>query len=356
MMATPFGGIPVHSRPGRITRRQFIADAAGLAGAAAAGAVAAGAALTLPVKRAESAGAPSQALRVIAFEKPLALLAAQHRGFLAREGLEVEWEITRGSAEQMRGLLSGRWDIAQTAADNVMAFVDREGADLFIFLVPTLGLDQNLVVLPEIEAYAQLRAKAFGVDAIDTGYAFVLRKMLADAGLAAGDYELTPIGATQQRLDAMVARRVAGCLLSARLTDTVVQKGFRILDKGNRHFPLYPASGTTATTRRWARTHEAAVAGYTRAIWAGTAWAADPAHRDEVIDLIAHDQSVNFDLARRLYDLDAEYRTRANPPLGQVAASLDVVRRLRREMTGAGRDLRAYFDDRYMRGLGRPGP
>ncbi len=353
-MVKPFGGTPADPRSDRITRRQFIADAAGLAGAAASSAVVGGAALGLPASRAE--GAPSQTLRVIAFEKPLALLAAQSRDFLTRENLEVEWEITRGSAEQMRGLLSGRWDIAQTAADNVMAFVDREGADVFIFLVPTLGLDQNLVVLLEIETYGQLRGKAFGVDAVDTGYAFVLRKMLADAGLTAADYQLVPIGATQQRLDAMVARRIAGCLLTARVTDTVIQKGLRILDKGNRLFPLYPASGTTATTRRWARAHEAAVAGFTRAMWAGTAWVADPAHKDEIVDLIVRERSVGREAARRLYDLDADYRARANPPLDQVAASLEIVRRLRREMTGAGRDLGAYFDDRYMRGLGRTGP
>lgn len=331
----------------------FIARAAGLAAAAVAGGTS-----ELPMSHAQTAG-PSQRLRVIAFERPLALAAAQQKGFLAREGLDLDWEITRGSAEQMQGLLDGRWDIAQTAADNVMANVDRRGADVFIFLVAYLGLDQNLIVLPEIESYANLRGRPLGVDAVDTGYAMVLRKMLANAGLVAADYELVPIGSTQQRLDALVARRVAGCMLSARLTATVQQKGLRLLDKGNRTFPLYPGSGTAATTRRWAQGHESALGGYCRAMWAGEAWVADPANRDEMIGIIARDQSVSAGAARQLYEIDAEYRIRANPPLDQVTVALEVVRRLRREMTGVGRDLAAYFDGRYMRGLaptGRTGP
>jgi hypothetical protein len=65
---------------------------------------------------------------------------------------------------------------------------------------------------------------------------------------------------------------------------------------------------------------------------------------------------VDREAADRLYELDAEYRTRATPAVAEVTTALDVVRRLRREMTGAGRDLDAYFDARYMRGLPRARP
>src|SRR5919206_2247357 len=99
-------------------------------------------------------------LRLIAFSRPVALLAAQAKGFFERERLSVEVELTRGSIEQIRGLLAGRWDIAHTAADNVMAYVDREGADLFVFAVADLGVGQQLVVRPEIASYADLAQKS----------------------------------------------------------------------------------------------------------------------------------------------------------------------------------------------------
>src|ERR671933_1490328 len=103
-------------------------------------------------------------IRLIAFSRPVALLAAQAKGLFEREGLSVEVELTRGSIEQIRGLLAGRWDVAHTAADNVMAYVDREGADLFVFAVADLGVGQQLVVRPEVTSYAQLRGQPLGVD------------------------------------------------------------------------------------------------------------------------------------------------------------------------------------------------
>src|SRR5919202_5638314 len=115
-------------------------------------------------------------IRLIAFSRPVALLAAQAKGLFEREGLSVEVELTRGSIEQIRGLLEGKWDIAHTAADNVMAYVDREGADLFVFAVVDLGVGQTLVVRPDVTSFTDLRGRPLAVDALDTGYAFVLRR------------------------------------------------------------------------------------------------------------------------------------------------------------------------------------
>src|SRR5918912_654360 len=142
-------------------------------------------------------------IRLIAFSRPVALLAAQAKGLFEREGLTVEVELTRGSVEQIRGLLAGTWDIAHTAADNVMAYVDREGADLCVFGVFDLSVGQTLVVRPEVRSYADLRGQPLGVDALDTGYAFVLRRMLERNGLAWGSYELVPVGSTPQRQQAL---------------------------------------------------------------------------------------------------------------------------------------------------------
>src|ERR687885_2174280 len=154
-------------------------------------------------------------IRLISFSKPPALVAAQANGFFERENLTVEVELTRGSIEQIRGLLEGRWDIAHTAADNVMAYDDREGADLFVFAVADLGVGQTLVVRPDVTAYADLRGQPLGVDALDTGYAFVLRRMLEHNDLAWGDYQLLPVGSTPQRLQALREGRIAGALLSS---------------------------------------------------------------------------------------------------------------------------------------------
>ena len=252
-------------------------------------------------------------VRLIAFSKPAALRAAEQQAYFAREGLTVEVELTRGSVEQIRGLLEGRWDIAHTAADNVMAYRDREGADLFVFAVIDLGVGQTLVVRPEVTSFADLRGRPLAVDAIDTGYAFVLRRMLANNDLPWGCYELVPVGSTPQRLQALREGRVVGALLSSPA------EGLRVLAPAADYFPLYPGL-TAATTRGWARAHEGELVGYTRALLAG-ARAADPGA--------------------------------APPSLEQAKASLDVVRQLRQDLTGTTAGLEAYVDLSYMeRALG----
>lgn len=287
-------------------------------------------------------------LRVITFGRSLPVLAAEAQGYFATEGLTIEWELTRGSIEQIRGLLDGRWDIAHTAADNVMAWVDRDNVDLFVFLVGEIGgLDLKLVVRPDIQSYADLRGEALAVDAPDTGFAFILRKMLTRNGLKEGDYGWVPVGATQQRLDSLLAGQTAGGLMGALHTDLALAKGYRVLDSADRYFPIYPGL-TAATTRRWASVHDAELLGYTRALLAGVRWAADPNHREEAIALIAQEQHLGPATVRQRYEAERSSRVGGIPDIRQIETSLEVVRQLRHEMTGVGRDLSAYFDPAYM--------
>jgi ABC-type nitrate/sulfonate/bicarbonate transport system substrate-binding protein len=232
----------------------------------------------------------------------VALLAAEDQGYFAREGLAVESHLTRGSVEQIRGLLAGDFDVAHTAADNVMAYVDREGADLFVFAVVDLGVGQTLVVRPEIASFDDLRGKPLAVDALDTGYAFVLRRMLEKNGLNWGSYELMAVGSTPQRVQALQDGRAVGALLSSPA------EGLRVLAPASDYFPLYPGL-TAAATRRWAKDHASELVGYTRALLAG-----------------------------------------AGSVLSQerVMASLDVVRQLRQDMTGVTASLDRYVDLSYM--------
>src|SRR5512142_1895947 len=96
-------------------------------------------------------------LRIITFGQPLAAVAAQRLGLFEREGLEVEYALTHASTEQIRQLLAGDWDLAHTAVDNVMAYVDAENADLFVFMVLDLGLAQKLILRPGLHSYEDLR-------------------------------------------------------------------------------------------------------------------------------------------------------------------------------------------------------
>ncbi|HYU19081.1 MAG TPA: ABC transporter substrate-binding protein [Chloroflexota bacterium] len=297
----------------------------------------------------------SETIKLISFQRSLGLVAAERKGLFADEGLGIEYTQTPSSATQIRGVLDGTWDVAQTAADNVMAYVENEGADLFVFLVANLGLGQKLFVQPEITAYERLRGKVLVVDALDTGYAYVLQKMLQLNGLGPDSYRFESVGGTPQRLQALRERRAAGALLSGHPEETALREGFSLLQSASDYFPLYPGD-THATTRRWSEGHGELLAGYIRAYLRGCAWAAEPANRDEGISLIADDQQVSTEAAAARYERDRETRSAEAPSLDEVRAALQVVLDLRWEMAampGPRPSPSKYFDPSYWeRGVG----
>ena len=53
---------------------------------------------------------------------------AQENGYFAEEGISVRCEAAPGSIHQMVGLIDGEFDMAMSAVDNVIAYVEGQGA------------------------------------------------------------------------------------------------------------------------------------------------------------------------------------------------------------------------------------
>src|SRR5205807_860932 len=147
--------------------------------------------------RAEAGAAPeAQPLKAIVFPGGfnLPLWVAQEKGHLAGRALSVQLTPAPSSVFQLTRLIAGEFDIAMTAMDNVIAYDEGQGEtpvherpDLFAFMGGDSGF-LRLIVKPEIRTYADLRGKVLSVDALSTGYAFVLRKMLEANGLGQKEY------------------------------------------------------------------------------------------------------------------------------------------------------------------------
>src|SRR5262249_2411 len=171
------------------------------------------------------AGAPAQTapatLQVIVFPGGFnwPIWAAQDNGDFAREGLAVTLTPTPSSVFQLTNLIDGRFDIAMTAIDNVIAYDEGQGEapgtatpDLVAFMGGDNGF-LRLVVQPDGGTYADLKGKEMSVDALTTGYAFVLRKMLERGGLKENDVSLVRAGGVLQRWEALREKKHAGTLL-----------------------------------------------------------------------------------------------------------------------------------------------
>ena len=117
-----------------------------------------------------------------------AIYVAQERGLFAKNGIRVTVQDTPGSVAQMTGLAQGKFDIAMTAVDNIVAYVEGQGEapigpqpEFFAFM----GSDTSflsLVTAPGVKSIADLKDRTLSVDALTTGYAFVLFDILRRNG------------------------------------------------------------------------------------------------------------------------------------------------------------------------------
>jgi ABC-type nitrate/sulfonate/bicarbonate transport system substrate-binding protein len=182
----------------------------------------------------------------------------QQKGFFERNGITVTLQPTPNSVAQMRGLAEGKFDIATTAVDTLVAYVEGEGEapigaqpEFFACMGSDSGF-LRLVVAPDVKRFADLKGKTLSVDVRTTGYAFVLFEVLRRNGLAENNYKIEKVGETGQRWDALRDRKQTRTLLSAPFNILASEQHFNQLAKATKVIGRY--QGNVAATRRtWAR-------------------------------------------------------------------------------------------------------
>src|SRR5258705_1028374 len=97
------------------------------------------------------------------------------KGFFAGNGVEVAITPTPNSVFQMQNLAAGKFDIAFSTVDNVVAYDEGQGEaplpetpDFFAFMGGQYGA-VRLVAQPDITKISELKGKSLGVDAATTG-------------------------------------------------------------------------------------------------------------------------------------------------------------------------------------------
>ncbi len=204
-------------------------------------------------------------------------------GFYEDAGLDVAWAAADKSVDQMIALCDGRCDVVMTAIDNVVAYVERQGAvatatapDLIAFLGGA-SEPRPLIAAPGITKFAQLRGARIAVDALNTGFSFLLRRMLADNGLGPADYHLVPVGAPPVRWRAIEAGDCQAALLSKAFAAIAAAAGCAELRCDPDPWACYQG-GVYACRRHWAADNAGTVKAFIRATLAATGWILDPAN------------------------------------------------------------------------------
>src|SRR4051812_15252250 len=151
-------------------------------------------------------------LRVITFEGGwnLPIWAAQRQGFFEAQGLAVQLSHTPTSGFLMTSLQEAKSDIGFALFDNVVAYQEGQGEaklagppDFFTFMSCDGGF-ASIVAAPDVKKFTDLKGKTVSVDAMTTGFAFLLRDSISRNGVAETDVNFVRADGTANRYNDLV--------------------------------------------------------------------------------------------------------------------------------------------------------
>ena len=246
------------------------------------------------------------------------IYVGQDKGGFARQGIAVTVLDTPNSIAQMTEFAEGQFDIAMTAVDNIVAYVVGQGQapigpqpEFSAFM----GVDSgflSLVAAPDVKSIADLRGRTLSVDAMTTGYAFVLYDIMRRHGLDKdkGDYEVVSAGGMIQRWNGLQEGKHAATMLSAPYNIIATRAGLNELAKAVD--VIGPYQGNVAAARRaWIAENRSVVSGYVSSFKESVAWLYRPDNRVEAIDILRrHLPLMTQDIA------EASYRELLDPLRG----------------------------------------
>ena len=219
------------------------------------------------------------------------LFVAEEKGYFQREGLQVEVVMTGDSGKQIDGLAAGTYHITHQAADHFIRGVE-DGKDLVVFMTIARPIF-DFVVAPDIRAIKDLGGKTVALDRPTTGYWLLFQKAFAANGLPRDAYKTLPnLGGAEKRFLAVKDGRAQGTFLNPPLSLEAIAQGFPRLTSLAEYFPNFPATSGGAR-RNWAKTNEATLVHYLRAMISAIDWLLDPKNRSEALQIFKRRVQIN---------------------------------------------------------------
>lgn len=219
------------------------------------------------------------------------IFVAQNKGFFDEQGIAVNVTPTPNSKYQMVNFIDGKYDIAMTAMDNVVAYAEGQGAapteqepDIFAFMGSDNGF-LRLVSVPEVKSIDELKGKQVGVDALTTGYAFVLRELLERGGLDPAEFDYVQAGGVMKRFESLMDKEFAATLLVSPFEAAAERENFNVLANGSEALGAY--QGVVGAVRSdFAKANAKQLVGYIRAYQKALDWLYDSENKNEAIAIL----------------------------------------------------------------------
>ena len=243
-----------------------------------------------------------ETLRVNVFRggSNIPIYMALEKGYFSRRGITVNLQFTPNSSQQRSGLAAGKFDIAHAAVDNAVAMIEVAKVDVVIVSGGDGGMNE-LLVRQDINKPADIRGRTYVVDAPNTAYALIGRKMFKNAGLIDGrDYKLDPIGGSEIRSKGLDTPAGAATMLNPPWNFVARDRGAKSLGRTIDLYGPYQASGAFVL-RSWAKSNEQVLERYLAAFIEGCRAAQDPAQKKHVLAVLKRELKLDDRLTELTY-------------------------------------------------------
>lgn len=230
----------------------------------------------------------------------------QEKGFFKKSGVEPTLDITPNSVEMAKNLFSGRYDMALTAIDNIIAYDEGQGEAGLpenAGFVALFGVDDgmlNVMAKPGLATLKDLKGKTFSVDAMTTGFAFVQRELLKKNGMSETDVNWVKVGGGAQRLEALLKGEQDATLLNTPLDLAAEAKGFTRLVRAKDQLGAYQGI-VGAAKRENAPAKRAEIVGFIRGFRDSVAWLVDPGNKEEALAIFMPRMKMERPAAEKSY-------------------------------------------------------
>lgn len=227
------------------------------------------------------------------------MLAGRALNFFEQEGVVVTWDRVRSSTQQFLDLASGKYDLVETAFDNVI-FYALSAANATHRRLPVKafasldgGMDLGVSTRGGVSGFEDLRGGSVSVDAPHTGYAFVLYELLEQNGLVRGrDYNVVEHGAIAKRYEQLLQGRADATLLNYGYETLAALQGCGRLARSRDH--LFPYLGSVlAALDNVIDERAAALQAFLTAYRRALDYVTKPSHWPAVTAQISHGRNID---------------------------------------------------------------
>ena len=251
---------------------------------------------------AQPAGTPLSAVVISVSVTIWPAIVADRKGYFKDEGLDFDFINSGSSTRSAQQVAAGSAPIGSSSMVDTMRAIDK-GARIKVFLNSLAVGTHSLIGAKGIKSVGELKGKRVmtgGVGDITNLWWIAMAK--ANGLDPEKDVELLFSGATSARLAALVAGAVDATMLSTPQSFQAVQNGYADLG------PVAPFLGEFPmmiwhVNDDWAKAHEKELLAFIRAHNKAVLYMSEPAHRQEVSQMLADASKSSLDDALKTWDV-----------------------------------------------------